>query len=81
LSNPAQFKINEVVFAVNTADIMIHLSGDEVARNPVQTDRMGRLAKYLIEQRKYFTHLKTDQHSCLASFNSHQSSIGLPLLD
>ncbi|KAI8354395.1 DNA polymerase alpha/epsilon subunit B-domain-containing protein [Mortierella sp. GBAus27b] len=51
LSNPAQFKINEVVFAVNTADIMMHLSGDEVAKDPVQADRMGRLAKYLIEQR------------------------------
>ncbi|KAF9365039.1 DNA-directed DNA polymerase alpha subunit pol12 [Mortierella sp. NVP85] len=50
-SNPAQFKINETVIAVNTADILMHLSGDEIARNPLQTDRMGRLSKYLIDQR------------------------------
>ncbi|KAF9918036.1 DNA-directed DNA polymerase alpha subunit pol12 [Lobosporangium transversale] len=51
LPNPAQFKINEMVFAVNTSDILMHLSGDEVARSIGQTDRMCRLSKYLIEQR------------------------------
>lgn len=42
-----------MVFAVNTADILMHLSGDEIARNPDRTDRMSRLSKYIIEQRKY----------------------------
>lgn len=51
LPNPAQFTINEMVFAVNTADILMHLSGDEIARNPDRTDRMSRLSKYIIEQR------------------------------
>ncbi|KAG0297133.1 DNA-directed DNA polymerase alpha subunit pol12 [Dissophora globulifera] len=51
LPNPTQFTINEMVFAINTADILMHLSGDEVARNPDRTDRMGRLSKYLVEQR------------------------------
>ncbi|KAF9275894.1 DNA-directed DNA polymerase alpha subunit pol12 [Mortierella alpina] len=51
LSNPAQFTINEVAFAVNTTDILMHLSGDEIARNPERTDRMGRLSKYIIQQR------------------------------
>lgn len=53
MPNPAQFTINEMVFAVNTADILMHLSGDEIARNPGRTDRMSRLSKYIIEQRKY----------------------------
>ncbi|KAG0374532.1 DNA-directed DNA polymerase alpha subunit pol12 [Mortierella sp. AD032] len=51
LPNPAQFTINEMVFAVNTSDILMHLSGDEIARNPERTDRMGRLSKYIIDQR------------------------------
>ncbi|KAG0206680.1 DNA-directed DNA polymerase alpha subunit pol12 [Mortierella sp. GBA30] len=54
LPNPAQFTINEMVFAVNTADILMQLSGDEIARNPERTDRMGRLSKYLIEQRNMY---------------------------
>ncbi|KAF9187848.1 DNA polymerase alpha subunit B [Haplosporangium sp. Z 11] len=40
-----------MVFAVNTSDILMHLSGDEIARNPTRSDRMGRLSKYLVEQR------------------------------
>ncbi|KAI1300662.1 DNA-directed DNA polymerase alpha subunit pol12 [Mortierella claussenii] len=51
LPNPAQFKINEMLFAVNTCDILMHLSGDEVARNPERTDRLGRLSNYIVEQR------------------------------
>ncbi|KAF9359045.1 DNA-directed DNA polymerase alpha subunit pol12 [Mortierella sp. AD094] len=51
LSNPAQFTINEMVFAVNTADILMHLCGEEIARNPARTDRMGHVSKYLIDQR------------------------------
>ncbi|KAF8937862.1 DNA-directed DNA polymerase alpha subunit pol12 [Haplosporangium gracile] len=51
LPNPAQFTINEMVFAVNTADILMHLNGDEIARNPDRSDRMGRLSKYIVEQR------------------------------
>ncbi|KAF9132277.1 DNA-directed DNA polymerase alpha subunit pol12 [Mortierella sp. 14UC] len=51
LPNPAQFTVNEMVFAVNTADILMHLNGDEIARNPERNDRMGRLSKYIIDQR------------------------------
>ncbi|KAF9375802.1 DNA-directed DNA polymerase alpha subunit pol12 [Podila verticillata] len=51
LPNPVQFTVNEMVFAVNTTDVLFHLSGDEVARNPQNTDRMGRLSKYLVQQR------------------------------
>ncbi|KAG0099173.1 DNA-directed DNA polymerase alpha subunit pol12 [Podila epicladia] len=51
LPNPVQFTVNEMVFAVNTTDVLFHLSGDEVARNPQNADRMGRLSKYLVQQR------------------------------
>ncbi|KAF9920334.1 DNA-directed DNA polymerase alpha subunit pol12 [Linnemannia zychae] len=51
LPNPAQFTINEMVFAVNTADILMHLNGDEISRNPGRSDRMSRLSKYIIDQR------------------------------
>ncbi|KAF9431268.1 DNA-directed DNA polymerase alpha subunit pol12 [Podila epigama] len=51
LPNPAQFTINEIVFAVNTSDVLFHLGGDEVARNPEQKDRMARLSKHLVLQR------------------------------
>ncbi|KAG0003163.1 DNA-directed DNA polymerase alpha subunit pol12 [Entomortierella chlamydospora] len=51
LSNPAQFTINEMVFAVNTADILMNLCGEEIARNPARTDRMGHVSRYLIDQR------------------------------
>ncbi|KAF9111920.1 DNA-directed DNA polymerase alpha subunit pol12, partial [Mortierella sp. AM989] len=51
LPNPAQFTINEMVFAINTTDILMNLCGDEIARNPARTDRMGHVSKYLVEQR------------------------------
>ncbi|KAF9417017.1 DNA-directed DNA polymerase alpha subunit pol12 [Entomortierella beljakovae] len=53
LPNPAQFTINEMVFAVNTVDILMHLSG-EVERNPSRKDRLGRLSKYLVDQRSMY---------------------------
>ncbi|GJJ78996.1 DNA polymerase alpha subunit B [Entomortierella parvispora] len=51
LPNPAQFTINEMVFAVNSTDILTHLSGGDISRNPLRSDRMGRLSKSIIEQR------------------------------
>ncbi|KAK9696353.1 DNA-directed DNA polymerase alpha subunit pol12 [Basidiobolus ranarum] len=51
LSNPAQFTINEIHFAISSHDILFHLSGDEIGRNPAFKDRMGRLARHVLEQR------------------------------
>ncbi|KAG0052842.1 DNA-directed DNA polymerase alpha subunit pol12 [Gryganskiella cystojenkinii] len=54
LPNPAQFTINEMVFAVNSTDVLTHLSGGDISRNPARSDRMGRLSKYIVEQRNLY---------------------------
>ena len=47
-SNPCSFKINEIVVSISTADILLHLSGNEASR--ISCDRLSRLSRHIIEQ-------------------------------
>ena len=53
VSNPMAFQMNEVLTAVSSQDALFELRGEEVVQNPAG-ETMGRLCRYLIEQRHYF---------------------------
>jgi DNA polymerase alpha subunit B len=56
LSNPCTFSVNEIVIGVTATDVLFHLSKEEVFKQSegVRTDRLGRLANHLIEQRSFY---------------------------
>lgn len=55
VGNPMTLSINEMVLGVSSQDILWELKGEEcTSRPPVTTDLLGRLSRYLIEQRHYF---------------------------
>ncbi|KAJ1972243.1 DNA-directed DNA polymerase alpha subunit pol12 [Dimargaris xerosporica] len=57
LPNPAQFRINEVHFAVSNVDVLFHLGAEEISRaTPTarRMDRLGRLTKHLLDQRNLY---------------------------
>ena len=49
-SNPCTFRINEIVFSLTTTDVLLHLSGNEASK--LSGDRLGRLARHLVQQVK-----------------------------
>ncbi|XP_010415340.1 PREDICTED: DNA polymerase alpha subunit B-like [Camelina sativa] len=56
LSNPGTFEANQVKVGCCTVDVLKHLSGEEMSKNPigVPTDRMSRLASHLLRQRSFY---------------------------
>ncbi|KAH8148332.1 uncharacterized protein LAJ45_07433 [Morchella importuna] len=54
LPNPATFSLNEVVFAVSTPDILLHLSSAECRHNPPEPHPIARLSRSLMAQRNYY---------------------------
>lgn len=50
--NPVQIQINELHLALTSTDILMHISQEEIARSPSNTDRLARLAGHLLEQRR-----------------------------
>jgi DNA polymerase alpha subunit B len=53
LSNPATFQVNgDVVFGMTTMDILLHLSGEEIA--PDNSERVARLCRHLLRQQSYY---------------------------
>lgn len=54
VSNPMALAINEVVLGLSSQDILYELRGEEVQKGMVGQDLMGRLCRYLVEQRHYF---------------------------
>ncbi|KAJ3054656.1 DNA-directed DNA polymerase alpha subunit pol12 [Rhizophlyctis rosea] len=66
--NPVQFTINEIVFAVTSVDILMHLSGEETSRQPKgeKPDRIGRLFRHVLEQRSFYPlHPPHENEACL----------------
>eukprot|EP01147_Barroeca_monosierra_P010233 gene10233-2389_t len=53
LANPSTFVVNELTFAVTSADVLFDLSRAETSRN-MQSERMLRLVNHLIEQRSLY---------------------------
>lgn len=55
VGNPMTLSLNEMVLGVSSQDVLWELKGEEcVSRPAVTTDLLGRLSRYLIEQRHYF---------------------------
>ena len=58
LPNPAQFRINEIVFAVSSMDILFQLGTEEISRpstnDTIKLDRLSKLTKHVLEQRHFF---------------------------
>ncbi|KND93983.1 DNA polymerase alpha subunit B [Tolypocladium ophioglossoides CBS 100239] len=54
VSNPMTLSVNEMVLGVSSQDVLYELRAEELARGAVPGDLMGRLCRYLVEQRHYF---------------------------
>ncbi|XP_050276321.1 uncharacterized protein LOC126718252 [Quercus robur] len=57
LTNPGTFEANQVKIGCCTVDILKHLSGEEMSRNPADgtpIDRMSRLANHILSQRRFY---------------------------
>ncbi|RKP39259.1 DNA polymerase alpha/epsilon subunit B-domain-containing protein [Dimargaris cristalligena] len=54
VSNPARLRLNEINVVISNADVLFHLGAEEIARAPLRTDRLGRLAKHLLDQRSLY---------------------------
>uniref|UniRef100_A0A2N9FSS3 DNA polymerase alpha subunit B n=1 Tax=Fagus sylvatica TaxID=28930 RepID=A0A2N9FSS3_FAGSY len=57
LTNPGTFEANQVKIGCCTVDILKHLSGEEMSRNPADgtpSDRMSRLANHILSQRRFY---------------------------
>ncbi|ONI30147.1 hypothetical protein PRUPE_1G233700 [Prunus persica] len=57
LTNPGIFEGNQVKIGCCSVDILKHLSGEEISRNPKDgklSDRMSRLANHIISQRSFY---------------------------
>ncbi|KAI4368483.1 hypothetical protein MLD38_017037 [Melastoma candidum] len=57
LTNPGMMEANEVQIGCCTVDILKHLSGEEMSRNPtdgIPSDRMSRLAYHVLSQRSFY---------------------------
>uniref|UniRef100_A0A1J3JR56 DNA polymerase alpha subunit B n=1 Tax=Noccaea caerulescens TaxID=107243 RepID=A0A1J3JR56_NOCCA len=56
LSNPGTFEANQVKVGCCTVDVLKHLSGEEMSKNPsgVPIDRMSRLASHLLRQQSFY---------------------------
>eukprot|EP00041_Stephanoeca_diplocostata_P010570 m.168423 g.168423 ORF g.168423 m.168423 type:complete len:663 (+) comp18206_c0_seq5:180-2168(+) len=53
VSNPATFQLKEIVVGINSNDILMDLSKQEISRGQ-SGDRLGRLSNHLLEQRSYY---------------------------
>ena len=54
VSNPCTFKINEVVFAVTSTDVLFHMNIEETNSNLERGTRMKRIAQHMVQQRIYY---------------------------
>ncbi|PNY25316.1 DNA polymerase alpha subunit B [Tolypocladium capitatum] len=54
VSNPMTLSVNEMVLGVSSQDALCELRAEELARAAAPGDLMGRLCRYLVEQRHYF---------------------------
>ena len=54
VSNPMTLSINEAVFGISSQDVLYELRSEELAKGAPGSDLLGRLCRYLVEQRHYF---------------------------
>ncbi|RUS20276.1 DNA polymerase alpha/epsilon subunit B-domain-containing protein, partial [Endogone sp. FLAS-F59071] len=55
VSNPCQLRVNECVVAVSSADVLLEIGSQELARPKVSvSDRMGRLSRHILQQRSFY---------------------------
>ena len=54
LPNPCIISLNEIVIGISSADIMFHISNEEVQRNPIEPNRLSRMAQHVIAQKHFY---------------------------
>ncbi|KAF4584505.1 DNA polymerase alpha subunit B [Ophiocordyceps camponoti-floridani] len=54
VTNPMTLSLNEMLLAVSSQDVLYQLRRQELSRGGAPGDLMGRLCRYLVEQRHYF---------------------------
>ncbi|KAL9226298.1 hypothetical protein vseg_002128 [Gypsophila vaccaria] len=57
LTNPGLFDANEIMVGCCSVDVIKHISGEEISRNPKagsSGDRLSRLATHIIRQRSFY---------------------------
>ncbi|XP_024025731.1 DNA polymerase alpha subunit B [Morus notabilis] len=57
ITNPGILEANQVKIACCSVDVLKHLSGEEISRNPkggAPSDRMGRLVNHILGQRSFY---------------------------
>ncbi|CAF0769297.1 unnamed protein product [Didymodactylos carnosus] len=51
---PCLLSINGLQCAITSTDVLFHLCSEEISSNPVNSDRMSRLTKHLLQQRLFY---------------------------
>jgi DNA polymerase alpha subunit B len=54
VSNPALLCIGELVIGVSSTDVLFDLGREEIAQNPVSSNRITRLAEHLVMQQSFY---------------------------
>ena len=65
LTNPATIDCGGLAVGTTSHDILKHLSGLELFRSTTPSDRMGRLASHVLQQRSYYPLYPPSPGSCL----------------
>lgn len=54
VGNPSLLQINEVVVAVTSTDVLMHLGKEEIAQRPVASNRIERLVEHMVLQQSFY---------------------------
>lgn len=81
VSNPMTLSINEMVLGVSSQDVLYELRSEEVVVGTAKGELMGRLCKYLIDQRHYFPLFPPSDRSRLPKTGTEEGVPSGALLD
>ena len=54
VGNPSMLTVNEVVVAVTSTDVLMHLGKEEIAQRPVASNRIERLVDHMVHQQSFY---------------------------
>lgn len=80
VSNPMTLSINEIVIGVSSQDVLFELRSEEVSCG-TGGDLMGRLCRYLVEQRHYFPLFPPSERAKLPRTGTRRGVATGPVLD
>lgn len=52
LSNPSMIRVNEMVVGIGNIDILFNLGLEEISRSKEASDRLARLTRHILQQRR-----------------------------